>query len=102
MTRTRAFHYNALRRFPPNSGDLNPIETVWAWLRRDLGKRELADPKAKRPDLTDHQFKQRCAQILLLYVPDSDSNIWSRTVPTPVVSLYGAITAGQRFLDQCR
>ena len=22
-----------LVRFPPNSGDLNPIETVWAWLR---------------------------------------------------------------------
>ena len=20
-------------RFPPNSGDLNPIETVWAWSR---------------------------------------------------------------------
>ena len=56
-----------LRRFPPNSGDLNPIETVWAWLRRDLGKRELADLKAKRPALTEHQFKQRCAQILLSY-----------------------------------
>ena len=24
-----------LFRFPPNSGDLNPIETVWAWLRKD-------------------------------------------------------------------
>ena len=54
---------------PPNSGDLNPIETVWAWLRRDLGKRELADLKAKRPALTEHQFKQRCAQILLSYAP---------------------------------
>ena len=30
-----------LQRFPPNSGDLNPIETVWAWLCRDLAKREL-------------------------------------------------------------
>ena len=61
-----------LRRFPPNSGDLNPVETVWAWLRRDLGKRELADLKAKRPALTEHQFKQRCAQILLSYAPDTE------------------------------
>ena len=26
--------------FPPNSGDLNPIETVWAKLRKDLAVRE--------------------------------------------------------------
>ena len=67
-----ARHGLRLRRFPPNSGDLNPIETVWAWLRRDLGKRELADLKAKRPALTEHQFKQRCAQILLSYAPDTE------------------------------
>jgi len=30
-------------RFPPCSGDLNPIETVWARLRRDLGSREMED-----------------------------------------------------------
>ena len=27
--------------FPPNSGDLNPIETVWARLRKDLAKMEM-------------------------------------------------------------
>ena len=32
-----------LVRFPPNSGDLNPIETVWARLRRELAVREIAD-----------------------------------------------------------
>ena len=26
--------------FPPNSGDLSPIETVWAQLRKDLAVRE--------------------------------------------------------------
>ena len=26
----------AARRFPPGSGDLNPIENVWAKLRKDL------------------------------------------------------------------
>ena len=30
-------------RFPPNSGDLNPIETVWAWLRWDSARREQED-----------------------------------------------------------
>ncbi len=29
-------------RFPPNSGDSNPIETVWARLRKDLAVREQA------------------------------------------------------------
>ena len=29
--------------FPPNSGDLNPIETVWASLRKDLSRLELED-----------------------------------------------------------
>ena len=53
-------------RFPPNSGDLNPIETVWAWLRKDLAKREIADLDAGR-FLTAQQFKQRCAQILHTY-----------------------------------
>ena len=32
-------------RFPPNSGDLSPIETVWARLRKDLASREFEDLK---------------------------------------------------------
>ena len=32
-----------MERFPPNSGDLNPIETVWARLRKDLALREQQD-----------------------------------------------------------
>lgn len=55
-----------LHRFPPNSGDLNPIETVWAWLRKDLAKREMEDNVAKR-FLTPAQFRQRAAQILNSY-----------------------------------
>ena len=55
-----------LFRFPPNSGDLNPIETVWAWLRRDLAKREQDDLEAGR-HLTEQMFRQRCAQILNSY-----------------------------------
>ena len=53
-------------RFPPNSGDLNPIETAWAWLRRDLAKREFEDLKHDKI-ITVQQFKQRVAQILHSY-----------------------------------
>ena len=50
-------------RFPPNSGDLNPIETVWAALRKDLAEREQVHLSEGRV-LTLAQFKQRAAQIL--------------------------------------
>ena len=55
-----------LERFPPNSGDLNPIETVWAWLRRDLANREQVD-YAAGVVLTVQQFKQRASQLLNSY-----------------------------------
>lgn len=53
-------------RFPPNSGDLNPIETVWARLRKDTGSREHDDLKANKIISTE-QFKHRVAQILNSY-----------------------------------
>lgn len=53
-------------RFPPNSGDLNPIETVWAKLRQDLAEREQEDLSQGRV-LTKTQFKQRVAQLLSEY-----------------------------------
>eukprot|EP00973_Karenia_brevis_P074323 10326167-Karenia_brevis.AAC.1 len=52
--------------FPPNSGDLNPIENVWAWLRRDLARREFEDMDNGRV-LTITQFRQRVSQLLLTY-----------------------------------
>ena len=53
-------------RFPPNSGDFNPIETVWARLRKDLAAREFEDLKHDKI-ITVQQFKQRVAQILHSY-----------------------------------
>ena len=53
-------------RFPPNSGDLSPIETVWARLRKDLASREFEDLKIDKVTST-HQFKQRVAQLLHSY-----------------------------------
>ena len=56
-------HRLTMKCFPPSSGDLNPIETVWAWLRKELAKREMADIDQRRT-LTTAQFRQRAAQIL--------------------------------------
>ena len=55
-----------LVRFPPNSGDLNPIETVWAKLRRDLAKYEQEDFARERV-LSVQQFRQRAAWLLQTY-----------------------------------
>ena len=53
-------------RFPPSSGDLNPIENVWAKLRKDLAIREFEDLKNDKV-ITTLQFKQRCSQLLTSY-----------------------------------
>ena len=53
-------------RFPPNSGDFNPIETVWSQLRKDLAAREFEDLKHDKI-ITTQQFKQRVSQILHSY-----------------------------------
>lgn len=52
--------------FPTNSGDLNPIETVWARLRKDLAEREQEDLQ-KGKTLTVAQFRARVAQLLQSY-----------------------------------
>jgi len=52
--------------FPPNSGDLNPIETVWAKLRQDLAKLEFEDLKNDRV-ITVATFRRRVAQLLRSY-----------------------------------
>ena len=63
-----AYHKHGLAavRFPPGSGDLNPIETVWARLRKDLAIREFEDLKNDKV-ITTLQFKQRVSQILTSY-----------------------------------
>ena len=65
-------HGLELVRFPPGSGDLNPIETVWAWLRKDLAKREQQDIAKGGGALTVGKFRARAAQILHSYsVPEN-------------------------------
>lgn len=52
--------------FPPNSGDLNPIETVWAELRKDLAKKEFEDMRTGKI-ISVAGFKKRVAQLLTSY-----------------------------------
>ena len=53
-------------RFQCGSGDLNPIENVWAKLRKDLAIREFEDLKSDTV-ITTLQFKQRVSQLLTSY-----------------------------------
>ena len=46
----------------PNSGDLNPIETAWAELRKDLAEREFEDLKTGKV-ISKTAFKQRVSQL---------------------------------------
>ena len=59
-----ADHGLELVRAPPSSGDINPIETVWACLRKDLAQREMTDLTAGKPPQTVEKFRARAAQIL--------------------------------------
>ena len=61
--RVYARHGLTMRCFPPSSGDLNPIENVWAKLRAELASREMVDIQVRRT-LTRAQFRQRVGQIL--------------------------------------
>ena len=58
-----ASHGLTMKCFPPNSGDLNPIETVWAWLRTELARREMSDLDTGKT-ISAQQFRQRASQIL--------------------------------------
>ncbi len=79
LLQTKGYKDNGMQliRFPPNNGDLNPIENVWAWLRKDLAEREHKDMDAKRY-LTPQQFKQRAAQILPIYAEVKPGEAHSR------------------------
>ena len=72
-----AKHHLTMKCFPPNSGDLNPIENVWAWLRHDLSRREMIDC-AQNKFLTAAQFRQRASQILQSFAVASPSGGKSR------------------------
>ena len=49
---------------PPKSPDLNPIETFWGWLRRELQVRDLQDMQAKQAALSKEAYKNRVRNLL--------------------------------------
>ena len=48
---------------PARSPDLNPVEMFWAWLRKELRKRDLADLVAKRRPVTKAALKARVRAV---------------------------------------
>jgi transposase len=52
-----------LWKIPARSPDFNPIEKFWAWLRKVLRHRDLADLKAKRPSLDKAAYIARVRAI---------------------------------------
>ena len=49
---------------PARSPDLNPIEMFWAWLRKELRKRDLEDLRLKRPVLRKTLYIRRVRSVL--------------------------------------
>ena len=53
-----------LMHIPPRSPDLNPIERYWAWLRKRLRYKDLADLRAGRPLLNKFAMKARVKALV--------------------------------------
>ena len=53
-----------LLKIPAKSPDLNPVERVWAWLRKRLRAMDLADAVAKRRVLSKAQYTARVKRVL--------------------------------------
>ena len=52
-----------LWHIPARSPDLNPIEKFWAWLRKALRRKDLADLVAGRPPLGKMAYRQRIQRM---------------------------------------
>ena len=53
-----------LLKMPAKSPDLNPVDRVWAWLRRKLRAMDLADAMAKRRVLSKAKCTERVKRVL--------------------------------------
>ena len=51
-------------RMPASSPDLNPVEKMWAWLRRKIRALDCEDLRKKRPPIGKTAFKARVRGIL--------------------------------------
>ena len=53
-----------LKVLPAKSPDLNPIESFWGWLRREMRLRDLEDLRKKRAALGKLAWKKRLRNVL--------------------------------------
>ncbi|CAE7600419.1 unnamed protein product [Symbiodinium sp. CCMP2592] len=51
-------------RVPPSSPDLNPVEKMWAWLRRRIRQKDREDLRKRRPPPGKAAFKLRIRNML--------------------------------------
>ena len=51
-------------RVPASSPDLNPVEKMWAWLRRRIRTKDCEDLRRRRPPIGKMAFKARVRSIL--------------------------------------
>ena len=56
-TKVRLWH------IPARSPDLNPVEKIWGWLRKELRRRDLADMVNRRPVLNKMAYRARVREV---------------------------------------
>ena len=49
---------------PAKSPDLNPVETFWGWVRRELRRKDLGDLRAKRPVPGKMEYRRRIRALI--------------------------------------
>ena len=49
---------------PASSPDLNPVEQMWAWLRKELRRLDREDLVAKKPPIQRTGFQARVRKVL--------------------------------------
>ena len=62
--KTHALKRIKLWHIPPRSPDLNPVEQVWAHLRKKLRAMDLADAVAQRPVLGKTAYRLRVRRVV--------------------------------------
>ena len=88
-----------LWKIPAKSLDLNPVERVWAWLRKTLRARDLKDAVLKKKVLSKAAYRARVRQVLRTKKAQGVAAACAkglRKVCLEVVRKKGAATSGCR------
>ena len=55
-----------LWKIPPSSPDLNPVEKMWAWVRKQIIRMDLQDLRIGKPAVSRQGLKQRLQRLLAI------------------------------------